>query len=58
MNLYVISINDSQGRMQSYGIVASTKINAEKEACKLAGVPEGTETHTSQNLHRVDATAA
>jgi len=55
-NLYVISLNDSQGRMQSYSIVASTKINAEAEACRLAGVAEGTETQTSQKMAHVDST--
>jgi len=55
MNLYVISLFDAAKRQVSYGIVASTKVKAEAEACKLAGVPAGTETLTSQNLHRVDS---
>ncbi len=54
-NLYVISIDDSSGRAQSYGIVAATRAAAETKACELAGVPGGTEPQTSQTLHRVDA---
>ena len=55
LNLYVISILDSANRMQSYGIAASSKANAEAEACRLAGVSPGTETQSSQNLHRIDS---
>jgi hypothetical protein len=53
--LYVISINDSQGRMQAYGIVATTRANAEAEARSLAGVGPDAEPATSQKLHAVDA---
>lgn len=54
-NLYVISITDSQARMQSYRIVASSKALAEAEACRLAGVPPDTEPATFQNTGRIDS---
>ena len=54
-NLYIVSINDSQGRMQSYRIAAATKALAEAEACRLAGVPTDTEPATVQNTGRIDS---
>lgn len=57
-SLYVISINDSLGRMQSYGITASTMALAVAEACRRAGVPDTTEPQTAQRLHTVDAEVA
>jgi hypothetical protein len=56
-NLYIISIVDSQSRMQSYRIAATTRTLAEAEACRLAGVAAGTETQTSQNAGRIDSEA-
>jgi hypothetical protein len=56
-NLYIISQTDSQGRMQSYRVVASTKALAEAKACELAGVPVDTEPATFQNTGRIDAEA-
>lgn len=55
MKLYVISINNAQGRMQSYGIVASTMANALTEAQRLAGVGFETEAASQQMLHAVDS---
>jgi hypothetical protein len=54
-NIYILSINDSHGRMQSYTIAAATKAAAEAEACRLAGVPADTETATSQKSGRIDS---
>jgi hypothetical protein len=54
-NLYIISISDSQGRMQSYRIAAPTKLLAEAEACRLAGVAPDTEPATFQNTGRIDS---
>lgn len=56
-NIYIISLIDSQKRMQSYHIVAATKVLAEAEACRLAGVTADTETHTAQNAGRIDSEA-
>jgi len=53
--LYVVSIVDKQGKMQSYGISAPTKVKAEAEACRLAGVPEDSEPSTFQRLHQIDS---
>jgi hypothetical protein len=54
--LYVISLIDSSGKMQSYGIAASTRNLAESEARRLAGVGEDVEPATSQKLHQIDST--
>ena len=54
-NLYVISILDASNRMQSYGIVATSRAAAEAEAQRLAGVASTVEPQTSQILHRVDS---
>jgi hypothetical protein len=54
-NAYVISINDSQGRMQSYRIVASTLVLASAEARTLAGVASDAETASTQNQGPVDS---
>lgn len=47
-SLYIVSINDAQGRMQSYNIISSTMAAAVTEACRLAGVADGTEPQTAQ----------
>lgn len=57
-NVYIISILDSQSRMQSYTIAATTMALAQAEACTLAGVEAGTEVQTSQKSGRIDAEAA
>ena len=54
-NVYCISINDSQGRMQSYRIAAATLALATAEAQRLAGVSESAEFATSQNTGRIDS---
>ena len=54
-NLYIVSILDSQQRMQSYRIAASTLALAIAEACRLAGVPADTEPSTAQNAGRIDS---
>jgi hypothetical protein len=58
MKLYVISINDAQNRMHSYGIVASTLANALAEAQRLAGVGASAEPASTQMLHTVDSVVA
>jgi hypothetical protein len=52
--IYVISINDSQGRMQSYRIVAASLALATAKAQELAGV-DSVEPATTQNQGRIDA---
>ncbi len=54
-NVYIISINDSQGRMQSYRIASTTLAAAITEAQRLAGVGEGAEPASSQNAGRIDS---
>lgn len=54
-NVYIISIIDSTNRMQSYRIAAATQTAAQTEACRLAGVPDGTEPSTFQNTGRIDS---
>ncbi len=56
-NLYIISINDSQGRMQSYRIAATTLTLATAEARTQAGVASDAEPATTQNTGRIDAEA-
>ena len=46
----------SRGGMENFNIVASNRADAEKEACRLAGVPEDTEPHTAvrgEQVHSV-----
>ena len=54
-NVYLISMNDSQGRMQSYRFVAASMVLATTEAQRLAGVPDTTEPATAQNTGRIDS---
>lgn len=56
-NLYIISLNDSQGRMQSYRIAATTRTLAEAAARTAAGVASDAEPATSQNAGRIDIEA-
>ncbi len=51
---YIISLNDSQGRMQSYRITATTLNLACAAARTLAGVADDAETSTTQNMGAVD----
>ena len=53
--VYVISINDSAGRMQSYRIVAANLALATAKAQELAGVDSTVEPATTQNQGRIDA---
>ena len=53
--VYVISIIDSTGRMQSYRIVAATLSLATAKAQTLAGVASTVEPSTTQNQGQVDA---
>lgn len=56
-NIYQISLTDSQSRMQSYCIVATSLTLATAEARALAGVGEDAETATTQKMGRVDSEA-
>jgi hypothetical protein len=57
-NVYLISLKDSQDRMQAYVVVATTKILAESVACTLAGVADGTETYSSVFQGKVNGEGA
>ena len=57
-SIYVISILDSAGRMQSYRIVAANLSLATAKAQELAGVDATVEPATTQNQGRIDAEVA
>jgi hypothetical protein len=46
--LYRIVFLQTTGQRSLYQIVASTRENAEAEACRIAGLPAGTEPESSQ----------
>lgn len=54
MNYYIISLYNSKGAMNNYGIIAASRAIAEDAACDLAGVPRGSEPHTSQLAGKID----
>lgn len=56
-NLYLVSIADSQGRMQSYGVSASTRTLAETAARSAAGVAVDAEPQSTVNMHVIDIEA-
>jgi hypothetical protein len=53
--VYVISILDSAGRMESYRIVAANLSLATAKAQELAGVDATIEPSTTQNQGRIDS---
>jgi len=54
--LFRITIErNARGGMENYNIVASNRADAEKQACKLAGVPEDTEPHTAVRGDQIHA---